>query len=360
MPKHADVLSTPVLSKATGSTLFRTLRSQLSELGLLKPDTRGTVLRIALWSPLFVALLAWAWTSPSLFWSGLAVLLASIVQTQFAFIGHDASHGSAAERRSGNRWAGWLTMGVVGGLCFEEWRHRHLQHHRYCQDQQRDPDMQFTTSFSLSAASRAQKVGLGRKLAPFQAYYFWPSTLLFAHSLRVMSFAAAVGSARKYRGDLIAFGLHVVLWLLLPIALLDVELLRVLLVYLVASSLLGIRLAAVFTVNHVGMPEAAKGASFLEHQVTTSRNIDNSRWFDWFFGGLNFQIEHHLMPACPRRRLRAARNIVRPGVLAAGLHHHERRWPLAVGDVTRHLGRIAKTPKPEATTEACCQPAHEA
>ena len=37
--------------------------------------------------------------------------------------------------------------------------------------------------------------------------------------------------------------------------------------------------------------------SYLEQQITTSRNITNPRWLDFYFGGLNSQIEHHLFPA---------------------------------------------------------------
>jgi linoleoyl-CoA desaturase len=33
------------------------------------------------------------------------------------------------------------------------------------------------------------------------------------------------------------------------------------------------------------------------HQLLTTTNFGNrSRWFSWFVGGLNFQIEHHLFP----------------------------------------------------------------
>ncbi|XP_065871087.1 acyl-lipid (9-3)-desaturase-like [Euphorbia lathyris] len=33
-------------------------------------------------------------------------------------------------------------------------------------------------------------------------------------------------------------------------------------------------------------------------------NINCSTWMDWFHGGLQFQIEHHLFPRLPRRNLR--------------------------------------------------------
>jgi fatty acid desaturase len=264
------------------------------------------------------------------------------MQVQFAFIGHDASHGSAAARRGANRLAGALAMGIVGGLCFEEWRGRHLSHHKHCQDEGKDPDMQFGTMFSLSAESIAQKGSVGRRIAPYQAYYFWPTTLLFAYSLRVLAVLACLREPRKYGSDLLSFAGHIAIWLVLPIAAFGFDPLRVVVVYLATSSLLGIRLGAVFAVNHVGMPAAAAGASHFEHQVVTSRNVRNPVWLDWFFGGLNYQIEHHILPACPRSRLRRVRAVVRPAVLEAGLTHHETNWGQAVAEVTRHLFRVSR------------------
>jgi linoleoyl-CoA desaturase len=37
--------------------------------------------------------------------------------------------------------------------------------------------------------------------------------------------------------------------------------------------------------------------SWAIHQMLTTTNFGNkSRWFSWYVGGLNFQIEHHLFP----------------------------------------------------------------
>ena len=99
------------------------------------PDTWGTLLRMLVGLPLLAAVVCEAWlTSSAVEWLALA-LVASVLQAQFAFIGHDASHGSAMAHRFWNRLMGQVAMGIVGGLCFEEWRHRHLLHHKYCQDE---------------------------------------------------------------------------------------------------------------------------------------------------------------------------------------------------------------------------------
>lgn len=45
-------------------------------------------------------------------------------------------------------------------------------------------------------------------------------------------------------------------------------------------------------------------------QVATTLNIDCPTWLDWFHGGLQFQVEHHLWPRLPRHNLRRARDLV--------------------------------------------------
>lgn len=40
-------------------------------------------------------------------------------------------------------------------------------------------------------------------------------------------------------------------------------------------------------------------------------NIDCPKYMDWFHGGLQFQVEHHLWPRLPRHNLRRARDLVK-------------------------------------------------
>jgi linoleoyl-CoA desaturase len=48
------------------------------------------------------------------------------------------------------------------------------------------------------------------------------------------------------------------------------------------------------------------------HQLHTTTNFGNeSRWFSWYVGGLNFQIEHHLFPNICHVHYRKISSIVR-------------------------------------------------
>jgi delta8-fatty-acid desaturase len=48
------------------------------------------------------------------------------------------------------------------------------------------------------------------------------------------------------------------------------------------------------------------GSSWYVVQILTNLNIKNPWWQDWYYGGLNFHIEHHLFPTMCRKALRSA------------------------------------------------------
>ena len=68
--------------------------------------------------------------------------------------------------------------------------------------------------------------------------------------------------------------------------------------FLVSQATTGYTLALVFALNHNGMPviseEKAETMEFFEIQVVTGRDVTLSPLGDWFMGGLNYQIEHHV------------------------------------------------------------------
>lgn len=57
-------------------------------------------------------------------------------------------------------------------------------------------------------------------------------------------------------------------------------------------------------------------------QVNGTMNWSCPAWLDWFHGGLQFQIEHHLFPALPRHNLRKASLLVQPLCQEFNLHYH--------------------------------------
>ncbi|KAK8645078.1 hypothetical protein V6N13_118931 [Hibiscus sabdariffa] len=61
-----------------------------------------------------------------------------------------------------------------------------------------------------------------------------------------------------------------------------------------------------FCLNHFSMSVYVgppSGNNWFEKQTDGSLDILCSSWMDWFHGGLQFQIEHHLFPRCHLRKI---------------------------------------------------------
>jgi fatty acid desaturase len=312
--------------------------------GLLRPATCTVLLRALLGSAGLIALLAVAWSAESTPLALVAAGLAGVACIQLGFIAHDAGHGAVGRGPFSNGIAGHLAFTLLNGLGFRSWRESHAQHHAFCQDESRDPDMAVDVVMSLTPRSAAEKSGLGRALLPYQGCVLWPAALLFAHSLRLQSLARSYRAPARYLGDTLLLPLHYAGWLALPGLAFGTGSLRSAAVYLTCSAVMGMYLAVLFWVNHVGMPAFSPqhGLTSLEQQVLGTRNVRHSRSLDLVFGGLGFQIEHHLMPGVPSAHLRQLQAIARPRCLALGLPYHEETPGQALASVTRHVSRIAR------------------
>jgi fatty acid desaturase len=112
----------------------------------------------------------------------------------------------------------------------------------------------------------------------------------------------------------------------------------------VSQVMLGIGLGAVFAPNHKGMPVYRSDAEldWLHRQVLTARNIRSGRLIDFLFGGLNYQIEHHLFPTMPRANLRRVRPIVREYCAEYGIPYCEVSLRASYREVARFLGDVSR------------------
>ena len=93
----------------------------------------------------------------------------------------------------------------------------------------------------------------------------------------------------------------------------------------VELGLFGFYMGAYFAPNHKGMPiiSANDPVDFLRRQVLTSRNVKAHPLTDFWYGGLNYQIEHHLFPSMARNKLREAQPIVRAFCAERGIPYKE-------------------------------------
>ena len=211
---------------------------------------------------------------PAPAWSLVLLTLCALAAVQHGVLAHDAGHHAVDRRRWVNGLVGQVGMTLVNGLSFRHWCDQHDRHHRHCQDEDRDPDMQYDSLLSLYPRAAHAKRGLARRMAPWQALYFWQTAVLFyALALRWESLRSAVKRPDRFVVDRWLLPVHCLPWLGLPSIFLGVW--TAFIHYVVVSVLIGAALLTLFAVNHMGMPSVGPGMRWgpIRQQVETSRDV---------------------------------------------------------------------------------------
>jgi fatty acid desaturase len=112
---------------------------------------------------------------------------------------------------------------------------------------------------------------------------------------------------------------------------------------LVHQMLFGLYMGAVFAPNHKGMlmRQGIDQLDRLRQQVLTARNVRAHPVTDFWFGGLNYQIEHHLFPSLARNQLKVAQATVRAFCQARAIPYHETSIVQAYRDTLRYLHHVS-------------------
>jgi linoleoyl-CoA desaturase len=311
-PRFVRKVATYQPSTAFARQLNREVEGYFTGTGKSKRDAPGMYLKtvvILSWlagSYLFLLLLA------STRWQ--VVLGAVSLGLAMAGVGfniqHDGNHGAYSRHAWVNRIMS-LTLDLLGGTAYF-WHFKHnIAHHTHPNIAGQDDDI------SLGVLGRVSPHQRWRPFHRFQWIYMWLLYAVFALQWQLGGEFRNLASKRWcgtthvpvprgreqvifWVGKLVflslAFGLPAMLH---PFG-------NVVLSYLVAVVTLGLVLATVFQVAHVSdaaefrATEAGSSAvarPWAEHQVETTVNFARgNRVLNWYLGGLNHQIEHHLFP----------------------------------------------------------------
>jgi fatty acid desaturase len=110
----------------------------------------------------------------------------------------------------------------------------------------------------------------------------------------------------------------------------------------VHRGLFGTYMVSIFAPNHKAMPllERDSKVDFLRRQVLTSRNVLAHPITDFCYGGLNYQIEHHLFPRLARNKLREAQPIIRGFCREQCIAYHETSVLQSYKEILQHLHEV--------------------
>jgi fatty acid desaturase len=287
------------------------LSRQIKQAGLLERRSWYYVWKIAVTT----ALLVGGWVAFALignsWWQLLVAVFLAFVFTQIGFLGHDAGHRQIFTSRRANYVLGILHGNLAIGLSYGWWVDKHNRHHAHPNQEDKDPDIGAGALAFTSGQSRASR-GLSRLIFRYQAYLFFPLTLLEGLSLHVSSIRALSSSTARHRSwEIPLLVLHFAGYLTLVFLMLSPA--KAIAFIVVQQGLFGLYLGCSFAPNHKGMAilDADDDTDFLRRQVLTSRNVRGGWLTDFALGGLNYQVEHHLFPSMPRPNLRHSQVVIR-------------------------------------------------
>jgi fatty acid desaturase len=322
---------------------FQELLRRVKSAGLLEPRPGYYTAKIAF----NLLLLAAGWAALAFVgnsWWVLAVAAyMAFAYTQTGFIGHDIGHRQVTRSRRGQDLLGLLHGNLLMGFSYGWWVGHHNKHHSNPNHLEKDSDITRRRAIFIPEQGPTRR-GRGKQfIVRHQHVLFYPLLVTEGVGLRTESVKALLRRLpRLTRTEATLIGVHLAgyfgtVFYLLPIG-------KGIAFILIMNLLFGLYIGSVFAPNHKGMPIQMPDQDWdwLTRQVVTSRNIRSSYLTDFLYGGLNYQIEHHLFPAMPRKSLRRARPLTIAYCKELGMPYHEVGVFRSYAEVVQHLYRTTK------------------
>jgi fatty acid desaturase len=273
----------------------------------------------------------------------------AFVFVQVGLLAHDCGHRQFSFRTPWrNDWLTLILGNLLIGISRQWWIDKHNEHHGHPNQMDVDPDIEIPL-LAFEEEQALDKRGVARFVVKYQAGLILPLSLLQAFSLHRSSIQFLVEKrAKSTLAEALALGAHFALYFGLLFSVL--EPLQALLFIAVHRGLFGLFMVSIFAPNHKAMPvlERDSQLDFLHRQVLTSRNVVAHPITDFWYGGLNYQIEHHLFPRLPRNKLREAQPIIREFCRDHAIAYHETGVLQSYREILQHLHEVG-APLREAT-----------
>ncbi|KAI8368102.1 delta-6-desaturase [Radiomyces spectabilis] len=342
--ESAPVAKENMSSSAAFAQEMRELRDKLTDEGYFKASNLFYVYKVLSTLVLCgVSLgLIYKWGHSTLGVVVSAVILGVFWQ-QCGWLAHDFGHHQCFETRQLNDILVVFLGNFCQGFSLSWWKNKHNTHHASTNVSGHDPDIDTAPVLLWDEYASANYYGslsdepgmisrfLAESVLPYQTrYYFFVlgfARISWAIQSLLHSFQeGAINKSAKLnfyeRACLIA---HWALFTYCTIAWID-NITNMILFFVISQATTGYALAIVFALNHNGMPvisqEKAETMEFFEIQVVTGRDVVLGPLGDWFMGGLNYQIEHHVFPNMPRHNLKKVKPMVQSLCKKYGIHYH--------------------------------------
>lgn len=291
--------------------------------------------------------------------SWLTIILLSLVMgTGAAGVGmavmHDAAHGAFSEKK----WVNSLfssTMYLLGSTVFN-WKIQHnMLHHTYTNIYGYDPDIDTKALLRLSEHSPLRRF---HRFQYLYAYFFYGlmtiSKLLMVDIAQLIEYNRS-GLTKEQNCNPAAemFKLievkciYLFVIIGLPLLLTDYSFAQIITGFIIMQVTAGGIMSTTFQMAHVvegteqPLPDenGVINCDWLQHEIRTTADFARGNLFlNWYIGGLNFQIEHHLFPGTCHMHYRKIAPIVEKTANEFGIKYNLK--PTAISAFLSHASRL--------------------
>ena len=293
---------------------FEELRQRVHREGLMDPIPLFYVQKVA---EIFF-LIAIVFTLQYYGYFLTSALCLALCWQQLGWMTHEFCHHQPSKNRRLNNYFALFFGNIAQGFSRDWWKDKHNEHHAATNIVDQDGDIDLAPLIAMVPSDlRKYKEPLQKlilKIVPYQHLYFtlmlpllrfsWTSQSI-EHVITTTSNSPYIKDKKHAHEELFGIILHWS-WVLLQLYYLPNNFIRVL-YFLISQLGGGLLIAVVVTFNHNSVNKFPENSRILNNfaalHILTTRNMYSTPFIDWFWGGLNFQIEHHLFPTMPRPNL---------------------------------------------------------
>jgi fatty acid desaturase len=299
-------------------------------------------------------------------WFGIipSAMVMGLFWQQCGWLSHDFLHHQVSDNRDINNAIGGLFFGAVcQGFSMSWWKDKHNTHHAAPNVYNEDPDIDTHPFLAWSEqamelyadlndqemSSRMKKFMLTNQaiiyfpLLTFARLSWCTYSLWFCFSRGTLSNPNVIPINIEF-SEKAALLTHWFITLSITVFMPSTWI-QSLVFFIVCQASCGVLLASVFSLNHNGMAvistEEADNMDFYTKQVITGRDVTPSHFIQWFCGGLNYQVEHHLFPALPRHSLPKVQADIEALCKKHGIPYHMTGFIDGTKEVLDRLQKIA-------------------
>ncbi len=287
------------------------------------------------------------------------ILLTIITGIGMAGVGmnvmHDANHESFSSKKWVNKLMG-SSIYILSGNVYN-WKVQHnVLHHTYTNIHGMDEDIDAGRIIRFSKHAKWMKIHKFQKFYSIFLYGLltinWAITTDFKqmhqYLKKKLSYGKFPNPKKEWSILIITKILYYSFWIVLPIAVMDIKWWQVLIGFFVMHYTAGMILSVIFQLAHVvpktEMPLPDENGQMKHtwaiHQLYTTSNfaIDN-RLVNFYTGGLNHQVEHHIFPHISHIHYKNISKIVRDTAKEFNLPYNE--YKTMMGAFAEHFKQLS-------------------